>query len=612
MPTDSEWKMHLGEKVQVEGKGGGTLRYYGPTKKSKGAKKCGVELELPNGSHDGSVGGVKYFICEPLYGTLMDPEKVTMIQRESIRRGSKPKGRASTVAKTPSKVDKKGRPSVVKKSNGETPKSPKVIPRRSHVKGADEEPTEQEATVRTIDTGNNADIVNVVKETVRNKDVALRGGAIKAVHGTASENTDDSAGAQEAKSTPVPVVNRVTPKNKEIKKETDTTKKQAIEPEFDESKIEIEILKAKLELAEKEKEEAKLTAQAEATRMAKLKEKREKKADEERKRDQKLQEMQKQLEETEKEKREIERKAREDAKKQAELEALRHQMKQVELEKKRLAEEAQQKNKDSEEEQRRKDLEKEKLRQELAEVKAMLEKKDQPPPQTASSADQGLDEGSKQELEKLRQELEQAKKEKAEVERKSKEQMDVITSRVLTRMKGGQQAVEEEEAERRQLEEKKAMTEKQRQEQEKEAERIRKEKELLDRKAEEAEKMRLETIRLQKEAEEKARQAELKAKKEALRKQKEEERKRIQEQVEREKTFMEFSEQWSSAKLCAWLGNMGFAKEAKIFAEHDLDAGDIMVLLPEDLDEMGIVESTIKKDLLDTLMRAKSISLQQR
>ena len=138
--------------------------------------------------------------------------------------------------------------------------------------------------------------------------------------------------------------------------------------------------------------------------------------------------------------------------------------------------------------------------------------------------------------------------------------------------------------------------------------------------------------------------------------------------LQREQTFAKFNPQWTSAQLCAWIANMGFANEVKpayvhacdvqapvhgrsslpmytpenacactctchdltpdvtlqlngaqenrllffwcmytlfhkqttnhvmfchnntqasVFAQHDLDAGDIFVLEPDDLDEMG-------------------------
>ena len=51
---------------------------------------------------------------------------------------------------------------------------------------------------------------------------------------------------------------------------------------------------------------------------------------------------------------------------------------------------------------------------------------------------------------------------------------------------------------------------------------------------------------------------------------------------------------------------MGFPDEARLFADEDLDAEDILVLLPEDLDEMGITDPQTRDRLLTTLAEATS------
>ena len=50
--------------------------------------------------------------------------------------------------------------------------------------------------------------------------------------------------------------------------------------------------------------------------------------------------------------------------------------------------------------------------------------------------------------------------------------------------------------------------------------------------------------------------------------------------------------------MCAWLGEIGFAHEANMFAEHELDAADITVLEPGDFNELGIAperQATMKE-----------------
>lgn len=55
---ERKYKLHMGQRVLVDGKGGGVLRFFGVTKASKGEKRCGVDLDEPNGTHDGSVSCV--------------------------------------------------------------------------------------------------------------------------------------------------------------------------------------------------------------------------------------------------------------------------------------------------------------------------------------------------------------------------------------------------------------------------------------------------------------------------------------------------------------------------------------------------------------------------
>ncbi|RVE56001.1 hypothetical protein OJAV_G00231620 [Oryzias javanicus] len=65
-----------GEFVTVGTNKSGTVRYVGPTDFAKGTW-IGVELEVPAGKNDGSVGGKHYFHCNPGYGVLVRPDRVT-------------------------------------------------------------------------------------------------------------------------------------------------------------------------------------------------------------------------------------------------------------------------------------------------------------------------------------------------------------------------------------------------------------------------------------------------------------------------------------------------------------------------------------------------------
>ncbi|XP_034555937.1 kinesin-like protein KIF13B isoform X2 [Notolabrus celidotus] len=70
-----DW-MKEGEFVTVGTNKSGTIRYIGPTDFENGTW-VGVELEVPAGKNDGSVGGKHYFHCNPGYGVLVRPDRVS-------------------------------------------------------------------------------------------------------------------------------------------------------------------------------------------------------------------------------------------------------------------------------------------------------------------------------------------------------------------------------------------------------------------------------------------------------------------------------------------------------------------------------------------------------
>uniref|UniRef100_A0A8C4F9L4 CAP-GLY domain containing linker protein 3 n=1 Tax=Dicentrarchus labrax TaxID=13489 RepID=A0A8C4F9L4_DICLA len=59
--------LKLGERVMLDDMKAGTLRFCGTTEFASG-QWVGVELDEPEGKNDGSVGGVRYFICPPKLG----------------------------------------------------------------------------------------------------------------------------------------------------------------------------------------------------------------------------------------------------------------------------------------------------------------------------------------------------------------------------------------------------------------------------------------------------------------------------------------------------------------------------------------------------------------
>nr|XP_023996614.1 kinesin-like protein KIF13B [Salvelinus alpinus] len=78
-----------GEFVTVGTNKSGTVSYVGPTDFAEGTW-VGVELDLPAGKNDGSVGGKHYFHCNPGYGVLVRPDRVS---RGGVGGGAKQKRR---------------------------------------------------------------------------------------------------------------------------------------------------------------------------------------------------------------------------------------------------------------------------------------------------------------------------------------------------------------------------------------------------------------------------------------------------------------------------------------------------------------------------------------
>lgn len=65
--------------MQIAGERTGTLRYFGPIALAPG-DFCGVELDGPDGKHDGTVRGVCYFRCRPLHGLLAPLHLVRLVR----------------------------------------------------------------------------------------------------------------------------------------------------------------------------------------------------------------------------------------------------------------------------------------------------------------------------------------------------------------------------------------------------------------------------------------------------------------------------------------------------------------------------------------------------
>uniref|UniRef100_A0A674JUA5 Kinesin family member 13B n=1 Tax=Terrapene triunguis TaxID=2587831 RepID=A0A674JUA5_9SAUR len=81
-----EW-LKEGEYVTVGTNKTGTIRYVGPTDFQEGTW-VGVELDLPSGKNDGSIGGRQYFKCNPGYGLLVKPNRVGKATGAARRRSA--------------------------------------------------------------------------------------------------------------------------------------------------------------------------------------------------------------------------------------------------------------------------------------------------------------------------------------------------------------------------------------------------------------------------------------------------------------------------------------------------------------------------------------------
>ncbi|KAI1866331.1 uncharacterized protein JN550_007719 [Neoarthrinium moseri] len=91
----------VGQQVRVEAKGDtngkhGTVRFIGTTHFA-GGEWVGVELEDASGKNDGSIGGERYFDCEPARGVFIRPPSLTVVRDAPARPTARP-ARSSVAA----------------------------------------------------------------------------------------------------------------------------------------------------------------------------------------------------------------------------------------------------------------------------------------------------------------------------------------------------------------------------------------------------------------------------------------------------------------------------------------------------------------------------------
>ncbi|XP_059370218.1 CAP-Gly domain-containing linker protein 3-like isoform X1 [Carassius carassius] len=68
--------LKLGDRVLLDDTKAGTLRFCGTTEFASG-QWVGIELDEPEGKNDGSVGGIRYFICPPKQGIFAPVSKIS-------------------------------------------------------------------------------------------------------------------------------------------------------------------------------------------------------------------------------------------------------------------------------------------------------------------------------------------------------------------------------------------------------------------------------------------------------------------------------------------------------------------------------------------------------
>jgi len=93
--------LKVGSRVEVPEKGRGTVRFVGPVKFSSKDNWVGIELDSPNGNHDGAVKGVRYFRCVANHGLFVTKDKVTILKKTLLPSAAKP---IKSPSKSPSPV----------------------------------------------------------------------------------------------------------------------------------------------------------------------------------------------------------------------------------------------------------------------------------------------------------------------------------------------------------------------------------------------------------------------------------------------------------------------------------------------------------------------------
>eukprot|EP00041_Stephanoeca_diplocostata_P011881 m.197123 g.197123 ORF g.197123 m.197123 type:complete len:405 (-) comp18709_c0_seq2:117-1331(-) len=82
---DSEWEeIRVGDKVLVNNKKIGTVRYKGTTEFRPGVTLYGIQLLNPEGKHNGTIGTRTYFRCRPKHGTFAPRRRLKLLHPDDV------------------------------------------------------------------------------------------------------------------------------------------------------------------------------------------------------------------------------------------------------------------------------------------------------------------------------------------------------------------------------------------------------------------------------------------------------------------------------------------------------------------------------------------------
>ncbi|XP_052089528.1 CAP-Gly domain-containing linker protein 1-like isoform X4 [Mytilus californianus] len=111
-PEDhADEELHVGDRIVISGVKSGTLLYFGKTHIASGFW-CGIELDEPDGKHDGSVEGVRYFECRVGHGIFAPADRVSKPEgsvedtTETLRQLPQPKTKVRRLLPQPKAFNK--------------------------------------------------------------------------------------------------------------------------------------------------------------------------------------------------------------------------------------------------------------------------------------------------------------------------------------------------------------------------------------------------------------------------------------------------------------------------------------------------------------------------